>query len=315
MSQLSCQKCRTPLKIDGTLEDLNPASFKILADAAPSLAPKSPEAPRSAAAKERRQQYGEASQQAGAPIHKRQTSAGQKGSERMKPDMSYIMLTESQFGPAGHDEATQSPTKRGLAPSAAVKADKKSAGNATITAADLEQTIKLFEILSARSDIDHPICTECTEMLLEGLQKRQASVTRERDAYVQFLKHSQEDVPTDEEKAKTKADLEDAQRREKQALEELEALEAEKARMEDEIAALDAEAEDLDEEEERFWRERNAFTAELTTYQEERDSLQHQVAHDSKLLESLQRTNVYNDTFCIGHDGNFGTINGLSTLR
>jgi beclin 1 len=315
MSLLSCQKCRTPLKIDGTLEDLNPASFKILADAAPSLAPKTPEAPRSAAAKERRQQYGEASQQAGAPIHKRRTSAGQKGSERMKPDMSYIMLTESQFGPAGHDEAMQSPTKRGLAPSVAVKAETKSTGNAAITAADLEQTMKLFEILSARSDIDHPICTECTEMLLEGLQKRQAGVTRERDAYVQFLKHAQEDVPTDEEKAKTKADLEDAQRREKQALEELEALEAEKARMEDEIAALDAEAEDLDEEEERFWRERNAFTAELTAYQEERDSLQHQVAHDSKLLESLQRTNVYNDTFCIGHDGNFGTINGLRLGR
>jgi beclin 1 len=315
MSQLSCQKCRTPLKIDGTLEDLNPASFKILADAAPSLAPRSPEAPRSAAAKERRQQYGEASQQAGAPIHKRRTSAGQNGSERMKPDMSYIMLTESQFGPAGHDEATNSPTKRGLAPPTAVKADKKSTGTVAVHSADLEQTMKLFEILSARSDIDHPICTECTEMLLEGLQKRQAGVTRERDAYVQFLKHAQEDVPTDEEKAKTKANLEDAQHREKQALEELEALEAEKARMEDEIAALDAEAEDLDEEEERFWRERNAFTAEMSAYQQERDSLQHQVAHDSKLLESLQRTNVYNDTFCIGHDGNFGTINGLRLGR
>lgn len=315
MSQLSCQKCRTPLKIDGTLEDLNPASFKILADAAPSLAPKSPDAPRSSAAKERRQQYGEASQQAGAPIHKRRTSAGQKGSEKMKTDMSYIMLTESQIGPAVHDETTTSPTKRELVPPPAGKTDKKPTENIAITSADLEQTMKLFEILSARSDIDHPVCTECTEMLLESLQKRQAGVTRERDAYVQFLKHAQEDVPTDEEKAKTKADLEDAQRREKQALEELEALEAEKARMEDEIAALDAEAEELDEEEERFWRERNAFTAELTAYQEERDSLQHQVAHDSKLLESLQRTNVYNDTFCIGHDGNFGTINGLRLGR
>jgi beclin 1 len=315
MALLSCQKCRTPLKIDGTLEDLNPASFKILADAAPSLAPRSPDAPRSAAAKEHQQQYGEASQQAGAPIYKRRTSAGQKGSERMKPDMSYIMLTESQFGPTAHDEAASSPSKRGLAPPTALKTDKKSIGNPSINSADLERTMKLFEILSARSDIDHPICTECTEMLLEGLQKRQTSVTRERDAYVQFLKHAQEDVPIDEEKIKTKASLEDAQRREKQALEDLEALEAEKARMEDEIAALDAEAEELDEEEERFWRERNAFTAELTAYQEERDSLQHQVAHDNKLLESLQRTNVYNDTFCIGHDGSFGTINGLRLGR
>lgn len=315
MSQLSCQKCRTPLRIDSTLEDLNPASFKILADAAPTLAPKAPDAPRSAAAKERRQQYGEASHQAGAPIHKRRVSAGQKGSEKMKPDMSYIMLTESQFGPAGHEESVPSPTKTKLAPPPVEQVKSKTHEKPTISSEGLEQTMRLFEILSARSDIDHPICIECTEMLLDGLHKKQAGVSRERNAYVQFLKQAQEDVPTDEEKAKTKADLEDAQRREKQALEELEGLEAEKARMEDEIAALDAEAEDLDEEEGRFWRERNKFTAELTAFQEERDSLQNQVAHDSKLLESLQRTNVYNDTFCIGHDGHFGTINGLRLGR
>jgi len=163
----------------------------------------------------------------------------------MKPDMSYIMLTESQFGPAGSDDKNNSPTKSKLAPTSAVKTTKTSE-NVAITSADLEQTMRLFEILSARSDVDHPICMECTELLLEGLQKRQAGVTRERDTYVHFLKQAQENIPTDEEKAKTKTDLEDAQRRERKALEELEALEAEKARMEDEIAALDAEAEELD---------------------------------------------------------------------
>ena len=203
---------------------------------------------------------------------------------------------------------TKGPTKKSLPVT-------DSPDGAQALSQQMETTIRLFEILSARSDIDHPICSECTELLLDGLQKRQGSVLRERDAYVGFLKRAQQDVPTDEEKAKTKRDLEDAQRREKKALEELEALEAEKARMEDEIAALDAEAEDLDEEEERFWRERNAFTAELTAFQEERDSLQNQLAHDTKLLEALQRTNVYNDTFCIGHDGVFGTINGLRLGR
>jgi len=32
----------------------------------------------------------------------------------------------------------------------------------------------------------------------------------------------------------------------------------------------------------------------------------------SAALERLERTNVYNDAFCIGHDGVFGTINGCS---
>lgn len=303
MAALQCQKCKTPLRIDASLETLNPASFKILADAAPVLAPKAPEAPRSAAAKERRQLYDTVSQQAATPIYKRDVRAG-----RQKQDMSYIMLPGSQVAPK-------------LGASARNKSSAKKATNGSIDdgqpamSEELETTRRLFEILAARSDIDHPVCSECTELLLEGLQKRQTGVTRERDAYVEFLKRAQQDIPTEEEKAETQRALEDAQRREKKALEELEALEAEKARMEDEMAALDAEAEALDEEEEQFWRERNAFTVELTAFREERDSLHTQLAHDTKVLEALQRTNVYNDTFCIGHDGTFGTINGLRLGR
>jgi hypothetical protein len=32
-------------------------------------------------------------------------------------------------------------------------------------------------------------------------------------------------------------------------------------------------------------------------------------------LERLERTNVYNDAFCIGHDSTFGTINNLRLDR
>lgn len=310
MTSLYCQKCRSPLKLDSSLEDLNPASFRILADAAPELEPKLPDEPRSAAAKQQRQQYDEVASHAGQPIHKRNVSGSQRTPAKMNPDMSYVMLTDSQFAP---EEIIQTPIKK--------KSNAKKTQVVNVTEEyepppqKMETVTRLFEILSARSDIDHPICSECTELLLDGLQKRQTSVVKERDAYVDFLKKAQEDVPTDEEKAKTKRALEDAQRREREALQELETLEAEKAKMEDEIAKLDAEADELEEEEERFWRQRNAFTSELTAYQEERDSLQTQLAHDTKVLESLQRTNVYNDTFVIGHDGIFGTINGLRLGR
>lgn len=302
-----------PLRIDGSLEGLNPASFKILADAPPTLQPKAPDAPRSAAARERRLLYGEASQQAGPPMHKRSVTAGQRQTEgKLAPDMSYVMLGEPHSND-GLDSAGPARTKKNVT---AKKADVATvADGGTPLSQQMEMTVRLFEVLSARSDIDHPVCAECTELLLEGLQKRQAAVTKERDAYVDFLKQAQQDIPTDEEKARTKNELADARRREKKALQELEALEAEKARMEDEIAALDAEADELDDEEEQFWRGRNAFTAELSAFREERDSLQNQLAHDSRVLEALQRTNVFNDTFCIGHDGLFATINGLRLGR
>ncbi|WPH02529.1 beclin-1 [Acrodontium crateriforme] len=315
MAALQCQKCRTSLRIDGTLEDLNPASFNILADAAPALEPKAPSgSPSSAAARERRAQYDDVSRQTGATTQRKSTSPTQRiTSSNDPPDMSYIVLTESQLSPEGRDDVASTSSKK---KNSTTKIESSSGKTESVTQfQQLETAARLFEILSARSDIDHPICSECTELILDGLQKRQASVLHERDAYVGFLKQAQDNVPTDEEKARTKRDLEDAQQREKKALEELEALEAEKARMEAEIAALDAEAEQLDEEEEQFWRERNAFTMELTARQEERDSLQNQLAHDTKVLESLQRTNVYNDTFCISHDGHFATINGLRLGR
>jgi len=71
----------------------------------------------------------------------------------------------------------------------------------------------------------------------------------------------------------------------------------------------------LDIEEEKFWASRNAFAMKLAEFQNVRDSVNLQYDHDSQQLEKLQRTNVYNDTFCISHDGKFGTINGLRLGR
>ncbi|QIW95321.1 hypothetical protein AMS68_000839 [Peltaster fructicola] len=302
MAQLLCQKCRTPLELDGSLHHLNPASFKILADAAPLLDIQAPSSPQSVDAQERLQHYKEVVSSTAAPPNRRTLSSEQWKRSSPATDQSYVVLPESQATKAKPSESHG-------------KSVAKQHENGPVSFEHMEMATRLFEILSARSDIDHPICTECTEIVLDGLQKRQHNVIRERDAYIQFLKQAEQDVPTDEEVKRSQAALSDVLRREREAMKELELLEAEKLRMEDEIAALDAESELLDEEEEKYWRMRNAHTAELAAFQEERNSLQNQLAHDNKLLESLQRTNVYNDTFCIGHDGNFVTINGLRLGR
>jgi beclin 1 len=52
----------------------------------------------------------------------------------------------------------------------------------------------------------------------------------------------------------------------------------------------------------------NQQTAEL-------NSLKSALRTAEEELEKLSRTNVYNDAFCIGHDGVFGTVNGLRLGR
>lgn len=179
----------------------------------------------------------------------------------------------------------------------------------------METTNRLFEILSARSDIDHPVCVECTELLVEGLQKRLGVAARERDAYVDYLRRANTDVPTTEELKAAEADLKLAKKSETAAIANLEKLEAEKVELDAQLAALETEASELDETENQFWANRNAFSSKLSSFQNERDALTTKHAHDMQVLTQLQRRSVYNDTFNITHDNHFATINGLRLGR
>ena len=47
-------------------------------------------------------------------------------------------------------------------------------------------TANLHAILSSRTPISHPLCTECTTLLQVELQKELEELSRERDAYIEF---------------------------------------------------------------------------------------------------------------------------------
>ncbi|KAH8813126.1 autophagy protein Apg6-domain-containing protein [Xylogone sp. PMI_703] len=318
-----CQKCRTPLRLDSSLEGLNPAAFDLLIGGTSQPHSKIIPPSRPAFPAERQQLYDRVSKNAGAPVFKRNISSisrndstesdGGKAGIRDNPAMSFVMLTESQVVPPAltkGQEFMSTKSQRDVDQSTSSTELEENT-----VSQHMERVSRLFEILSSRSDIDHPICVECTELLVDGLQKRLEAATRERDAYIGFLKQVHADAPTEEEIKESEQLLETAKETEAAAKEELRKLEAEKAEIDKEIASLEEEARLLDIEEEQFWRSRNEFAMKLAEFQNVRDSVNSQYDHDSHQLEKLQRTNVYNDTFCISHDGKFGTINGLRLGR
>ncbi|EED16198.1 autophagy protein Apg6, putative [Talaromyces stipitatus ATCC 10500] len=322
-----CQKCRTPLKLDGSLEALNPAAFDLLVGSTGKSLPEHPDhAPshRQAYPPERRELYDRASRHANAPIYRRSIPPPREAGAHTTPPklsrgessggMSFVMLTESQLAPPQLSTGLNGDAFLGQGKGAT----KTNAGQETKNQSlsdEVEKTARLFDIISARSDIDHPICTECTELLVEGLHKRLAGATKERDAYISFLKTINASIPTESEVKAAEKNLKSTLQEEEAAYQELLALEKEKADLDREIADLEEESRQLDLDEEKFWRERNAFALSLAEFQDERDALNMRYDHDSRQLERLQRTNVYNDAFCIGHDGYFGTINGLRLGR
>ncbi|KAF5988916.1 beclin 1 [Fusarium coicis] len=308
---MNCQKCRQPLRLDGSLEDLNPAAYDVLVSSTSpqTLKKSSVTSPPITQPQEqaRKSLYETVSRNTGPPTFKRN-----HGGHPRDSSMSFVLLSESQMThPSQPTESPAMPTPLHRASSARSNGDNVNApvGN------EMERVNRLFEILSARSDIDHPICVECTEMLVEGLQKKLEAASRERDAYVKHLKEAKANKPSEEDMKAQEEALRKAEQDRATAMEELKKLEAEKTSLDGELVALEEESRQLDKEEEKFWRERNEFATKMGEFQAEKDSINAKYSNDSQLLEKLQRSNVYNDTFCISHDGSFATINGLRLGR
>lgn len=230
--------------------------------------------------------------------------------------MSFIYLTESQVG--GHAQPP-APVRASSRPSSPAQPRRPSSSADSRPepprSDEMDRFNRLFEILSARSDIDHPVCVDCTDLLVEGFQRKLEVASRERDAYVKHLRQVQADRLSPDQAATRRDALQRAERNRAAATEELKRLEREKDALDEEILALEEESRQLDREEEAFWRERNAFATKMADFQAERDSVNAKYSSDSQLLAKLQRSNVYNDTFCISHDGSFATINGLRLGR
>ncbi|KAG5663640.1 hypothetical protein KAF25_006225 [Fusarium avenaceum] len=308
---MNCQKCRQPLRLDGSLEDLNPAAYDVLVSSTSPQTLKKSSVPNPPIAQPQEQArkslYDRVSRNTGPPTFKRN-----HGGHPRDSSMSFVLLSESQMTqPTQSPDLPTTPTILRRASSSRSNADNPDApvGN------EMDRINRLFEILSARSDIDHPICVECTEMLVEGLQKKLEVASRERDAYVKHLKEAKASKPSEEDMKAQEETLRKAEQDRAAAMEELKKLESDKTSLDEELVALEEESRQLDKEEEKFWRERNEFATKMAKFQAERDSINAKYSNDSQLLEKLQRSNVYNDTFCISHDGSFATINGLRLGR
>lgn len=201
----------------------------------------------------------------------------------------------------------------------------------------LRSTQRLLNLLSSRTDVDHPLCAECTHILLSTLTRQLDETKKERDGYIAF----EREVKKEKEREKEGLTPQEAQRKisrlkedERSAIEQLREAEREREQLAEELRALEIEEKALEEEEEecviillsrayaqndpfffRFWRSYNAHLLSSAEQSSQLASLRATYAADSGTLERLERTNVYNDAFCIGHDGVFGTINNLRLGR
>ena len=112
----------------------------------------------------------------------------------------------------------------------------------------LAQTLKLYTLLSNRTDLDHPLCAECTSVLIAALTKQLEETKRERDGYIAFEREVRNASGVGDVR-QMEARIEELKVEEGDALEELADAEREKARLDRELEELEREEKELEEKE------------------------------------------------------------------
>lgn len=168
--------------------------------------------------------------------------------------------------------------------------------------------------------IDHPLCAECTNILLYVMEEQLNELRRERDAFLAFEEELNEATKSAAKGATgtthvSQSDIDDLMQQAEVVKKDLANAEREAREMQEELEALDEEEKKLEVEEIQFWTSVNALDLEVAELSDQRTSLQHSLAQDRALLNRLELTNVYNDAFSIGYDGGYATINGLRLGR
>lgn len=205
-------------------------------------------------------------------------------------DASFIMLSESIAGP--------NPLK--TAPSQRTHS----------------QVANALDRVFTNTGIDMPLCTDCSDLVRQKLKSMYDDACAERDAYISFLNKIKDEPPPDsKEVQELQAQIRQLEKESAAAIKELKAAEAEKAKAEKELEQAIKESDEQKEDNRQVYVERNEFERSFFELETEKHRLTAISDYQAMQLYRLQHTNVYHDVFCVSHDGNFGTINGLRLGR
>lgn len=172
----------------------------------------------------------------------------------------------------------------------------------------------LFDTLSGNSNIDHPLCDECTDALVD-LLSQETKLTE--DDYRDYCKYLQklEKEQFEPRLQDLQKELQEHKSEEQQLLRQLDELRQEEMATLEAIRVQEERAALLAKDEEECCKQYMKHRKEALYADDEDRSLDCQLSYTQSQLERLRKTNVFNATFHIWHDGHFGTINNFKLGR
>nr|AWV66716.1 beclin1 [Brachionus calyciflorus] len=167
----------------------------------------------------------------------------------------------------------------------------------------------LFDLMSSTSNIDHPLCEECADKLVNELDSQCRIVEKEHSDYTMLINRLNTEIPSEEEILQLERELNDLDLEEKDLLSKLDQAEQkEKILIEDKEKYLIEEA-NLLQQEQGYLLEYSNLKRALVKLEEKQESLDNQLKNTRFHFNRLRSIHVLNATFHIWHSGPFGTIN------
>lgn len=190
-------------------------------------------------------------------------------------------------------------------------------GKSVMMSHKLKVMAELFDVISSNSDvIDHPLCEECTDTILETMDQQLRLAEEEAQEYQEYLQKLEEETEDDDSKVDDlEKELDKLNLEEETLKHQLQMIKAELKQSQDTLMEQKAEREKLEKEEQKYWKEYSRYKRQLLTAEDDFRSLDCQLRYSQCQMDRLKETNVFNATFHIWHTGHFATINGFRLGR
>lgn len=173
-----------------------------------------------------------------------------------------------------------------------------------------------FKMLSLHTDVDHPLCVECPEAVLDSYHQEICRMEEAKKHYESMAVRLQKEVKGyKSEMEGVDMELETLQKEEEELKSKLLRTEEQRREIATELAKQKEKEKLLKQEEEAYWREFNDHQRQILQFKDDQISVHYQLQYTTEQLTRLKKTNVLNSAFHIWHNGHFGTINGLRLGR
>lgn len=179
----------------------------------------------------------------------------------------------------------------------------------------LDVETRLFELMTNQSAVDYPICEECTDNLLDQMERQLDLAEDECKDYKKYLDQLTGGDEEDPDLEQLDEELRRLEENERELLAAIGEIETQRQEADSERRRYAEQLERLRADEERYWREYSDLSRQLMQCADDHASVERQLRYSEAKLGQLQKTNVFNATFHIWHNGHFGTINNFRLGR